>query len=74
MTPGQIVEWIAIEAVSLIEITWDDIKKVLSEFGAEVDIILPILHVVFKHITHGKDEVSVGAIIKEMEDVFHKKK
>ena len=73
MTPGQIVEWIAIEAVSQIEIKWNDIKKVLDEFGPEVDVILPILHVVFNHLTHGKDEVSVGAIIKEMEDIFHKK-
>jgi len=67
------VEWIAIEAVSLIEITWDDIQNVLTDFGPEVDVILPILHVVFKHITHGKDEIKVGAIIDEMEDIFHKK-
>jgi hypothetical protein len=41
--------------------------------GAEVDLILPVLHVAFTHISHGKNEVSVGAIITEMENIFHKK-
>ena len=74
MTPAQIVEWIALEAIEGIEITWHDIKKGLQEaVGGEVDVLLPILHIVFKHITHGRDEVSVGAIIHEMEDLFHHK-
>jgi hypothetical protein len=69
MSTARIVEWIAIEAVSPVEVRWRFLRKclgLLSDSEPELKPLIPILHIIFLHLTHGRDYVTVGEIIHEM--------
>ena len=61
-----LIEGVVLNEIEHVKLQWFEIEDIMRMGGAEVDLLIPIVYVIFHKETHGRDEIDAGKLISKM--------